>query len=168
MPTQYAYTVFLAVCLTVCLYSIPQYAYSQYPRHRTSLNSKFHNLTSQNKNLNHFMTSFSENFLVCLHTESLHTVCLHSIPHSMPHSMLTQFPSVCLHTVSHTQTLTYHCVSISQISNYHTKKFLTNLLENCFLICLHAVCLHRMTHIMPHSMLIQYVSVCLHTLSYIE
>ena len=63
MPTQHAYTVCLAACLIVCLNSMPQYAYTQYPTH--------------------------------------------SILHSMPHSMLTQYVSVCLHTVSYTQNLTY-------------------------------------------------------------
>ena len=68
---------------------------------------------------------------------------------------------------------------------------MTSLLENCFLVCLHTVCLHSLPHNMPHSMPqssytqypthsilhsmpqgmphslpTQYVSVCLHTVSF--
>ena len=81
MPSQY--TVY---------YPQPVYAYPQYPTHRLSLISKFQNLKSQNLILEYFMTSLSENcfFLVCLNT-----VCLHSMPQSMPHPHSTQ----CMHAV---------------------------------------------------------------------
>ena len=94
MPTQYAYTVCLAVCLTVCLCSIPQNANSQYPRHRNSLNSKFHNLKSQNKILKHFR-------LVC--EKLFFRLPTHSMPHSMHRSMPTL---IILHRVAYTLCLT--------------------------------------------------------------
>ena len=46
-PTKYAYTVYLTVCLTVCLHNMPQYVYTQYPTHRLSLINVFQFLKSQ-------------------------------------------------------------------------------------------------------------------------
>ena len=126
----------------------------------------------------------------------LHAVCLHSLPHSMAHSMPIQYASVCLHTLSYAQYPSQYTPQYAsqplKSQNIILNFFLTILVENCFfLVCLHIVCLHcvplsmphsmpqyaytqyptlrilhSMPHGMPHSMPTQYALVCLHTVSF--
>ena len=83
MPSQNAYTVCLAVCLTVCLYSIPQYAY------RKSLTMPTHSVLDTDPHLSvsftfsnleikkYFVTRPIEKKVFVMPTHCMHT-------HNMP------------------------------------------------------------------------------------
>ena len=168
----------LTVCFTICLHNMPQYAYTQYPRHTPSLISKI--------KLKIFLTPLLENcfffyyaYTLYAYTQYSYAVCLtvcltarlcnmptHSILHTESYQVcltlcLTVCFTICLHSMHQYAYPQYPRHRPSLISKFHNLKsrnkklkyFVNRLLENCFfLICLHIVWLHTVClRSMPHS-----------------